>query len=554
MISLRNVSKRFKLYRRPSDLILEWLHFGKRHEEFFALNGIDLEVPRGRTIGIVGANGAGKSTLLKLITGTLLPTTGSIEIFGRIAALLELGTGFHPDFTGRQNIYVNGQFLGLSHEEIQALEPEIIEFSELGGFIDQPLRTYSSGMVVRLGFSIAASVNPEVLIVDEALSVGDARFAQKCVHRIQKFRDQGTTILFVSHDPAAISQLCDEAILLESGQVQSRGAPKDILSEYNALLAAKGQGNVSMRISRPGGGGPGSAERLQRHGTFQALITALELCREDGSSTEDFHSGETMKIRIRAAFLTHVSKPSIGFLIKDRLGLSIYGTNTNLKKLDFGPMKPGQSVEVEITLPVALGYGTYNLSIAIHEDETHLQACYEWVDNAAFFKVHHQAKPDWSGILRLKPELDIKTVEFDLSSIGEALDVRFPQIPDPSTAEENNPSPYVSGFGPPVPAGQGMKRTLRSRGTFVFHPRHRFLRFTIEDSEEFPRESQLWRLIYPALGEDPMSPVEATGTQVFFELPDEATGRTGLFTIETPPGSEPSILKIASVPSLKESP
>jgi len=229
MISLRQVSKVFRLYNNPTDRLMEWVLPVKRHQEFHALRDITLEIPKGRTIGLIGQNGAGKSTLLKLITGTLLPTYGTMEIRGRVAALLELGTGFHPEFTGRQNIYVNGQLLGMSREELVKLEPEIIAFTELGPFIDQPVRTYSSGMVLRLGFSIAAAMNPELLIIDEALSVGDARFSQKCIRRIREFRDEGTTILFVSHDPGAVTTLCDEAVLLERGAVRSRGLPKDIL-------------------------------------------------------------------------------------------------------------------------------------------------------------------------------------------------------------------------------------------------------------------------------------------------------------------------------------
>ncbi|HNM46172.1 MAG TPA: ABC transporter ATP-binding protein [Candidatus Sumerlaeota bacterium] len=405
MISLSHVSKKFKLYKRPSDRLLEWSGFGKRHGEFHALRDINLTVGEGRTVGIVGVNGAGKSTLLKLITGTLLPTEGTIEIRGRVAALLELSTGFHPEFTGRQNIHVNGQLLGLSHEQVRELEPEIIAFSELGGFIDQPLRTYSSGMVVRLGFSIAASVQPQVLIIDEALSVGDARFSQKCIRRIKEFREQGTTILFVSHDPGAVTTLCDEAVLLNEGRIVGQGAPRDILEEYNALLAAKGSGNLEMRISR------GSSEEmslaLRRHGSFEAFVTGLRLLRANGAPSDVYTPTETMRIQFRAHFRTHVESPTIGFMIKDRLGLSIYGTNSFLKGRHCGPFAPGDAADIEIAVPLRLAYGDYSITVAIHHDETHLDKCYEWTDNAAIFHVRHEGKPDWSGMVVLDPTFTI---------------------------------------------------------------------------------------------------------------------------------------------------
>ncbi|MCC6546019.1 ABC transporter ATP-binding protein [Candidatus Sumerlaeota bacterium] len=406
MISLSHVSKKFKLYRRPSDRLLEWGGLGKRHGEFLALRDINLTVSEGRTMGIVGMNGAGKSTLLKLITGTLLPTEGTIEIHGRVAALLELGTGFHPEFSGRQNIHVNGQLLGLAPEQVRALEPEIIAFSELGAFIDQPLRTYSSGMVVRLGFSIAASIQPEVLIIDEALSVGDARFSQKCIRRIKEFREQGTTILFVSHDPNAVMTLCDEAVLLNEGRIVGEGSPRDILEEYNALLAAKGSGNLEMRISR------GSREEFslapRRHGSFEAFISGLRLIRANGAPSDVYTPTEVMRIQFRAHFQTPVESPTIGFMIKDRLGLNIYGTNSFLKSNQCGPFQTGDAIDVEISVPLRLAYGDYSITVAIHHDETHLDKCYEWTDNAAIFHIRHEGKPDWSGMVVLDPMFSIK--------------------------------------------------------------------------------------------------------------------------------------------------
>src|SRR5215831_17789840 len=231
--------KEFHFYQRPWDRIIEWISGGRlqRSQIFVALKDITFHVAQGQAIGIIGANGAGKSTLLKIICGTLFPTAGHVELVGRVASLLELGAGFHPDFTGRQNIVFNARFLGLSDEEIHERMGAIIEFSELREFIDRPLRTYSSGMQVRLAFAVVANVNPRILIIDEALAVGDAYFQQKCIRCIRQFREEGVTLLFVSHDPTTVKTLCDEALLLHHGAVVDRGRPEKVLANYNTLIA-----------------------------------------------------------------------------------------------------------------------------------------------------------------------------------------------------------------------------------------------------------------------------------------------------------------------------
>lgn len=450
MISLRNVSKCFKLYGSQRARLMELLGLRATHQPFWALRDVSLEVPRGRTVGIVGANGAGKSTLLKLITRTLLPTTGEIDVQGRVAALLELGMGFHPEFTGRQNIHINGQLLGLSPEEIQSLEAGIIAFSELGSFIDQPLRTYSSGMVVRLGFSIAAALDPEVLIVDEALSVGDARFSQKCIRRIRQFREAGATILFVSHDPAAVSSLCEEAVLLHEGQLRSRGAPKEILEEYNALLAAVGEGNVAMRTVRPSAAS-GSSQPT-RSGTFQVLVTDLRLLDKDGRRAEVYTVGERMTVEVEVLFLAPVKAPTVGVQIKERLGLQLFGTNTALKGIDLGAYEAGESLRVRVEIPLRLGYGDYSLTVAVHEDETHLDACYEWTDNAAVFSVRSRGKETWSGLVLHEAEMQFDRIN-PPDAPGEwigTLEDLFPELPDklPMQEEDIERSPFLSGFSP----------------------------------------------------------------------------------------------------------
>lgn len=554
MISLRHVSKRFKLFQRPADRVLEWCGFGTRHQDFWALKDIDLEVPRQRAMGIIGVNGAGKSTLLKMIAGTLLPTEGEIEIKGRIAALLELGTGFHPDFTGRQNIFVNGQLLGLRYDEIAELEADIISFSELGPFIDQPLRTYSSGMVVRLGFAIAASVNPEVLIVDEALSVGDARFSQKCTRRIQDFRDDGTTILFVSHDPTAISTLCDEVVLLEGGQIRSRGGPREMLDEYNALLAAKGSGNVAMRISRVQKDNPSA---LRRHGTFEAMISRLELLTEEGKLSDVYLPGECMTIRLVVNFLSPVEKPCIGILIKDRLGVSLFGTNTALKNLEFGPCKVGEAIELEMKLPLQLGYGDYHLSVAVHEDETHLDACYEWVDNAAIFSVRHGEKPNWSGLLYLQPEVKITRHHFEPDELKDELEERFPDLTDPLMAGTPDPSPFMSGFGRVGEGCDGLARRLLKQGsTFLFRPKALYLHLWIQTEGLKEKSSDGVEFTLTVVGKDYRQTCLLTEAQgiLMFPLPTQFQDQLTVFQFESLAEQLPmAICQVASFDHPQES-
>ena len=230
----RNLSKKYKLYRKPGHRLLEWLSTGRKtyHEEFWALNDVSFQLQKGSALGIIGPNGAGKSTLLKILTRTTAPTAGDFYLSGRVSSLLELGTGFHPEFTGTQNLRMNAKMLGLTDEEIDTRMQEIVDFAELGTFIDQPVRTYSSGMYVRLGFAVASSVSPDVLIVDEALSVGDAYFQRKSIDRIKYFRDIGVTILFVSHDLPIVKRFCDQALWLHEGKVQNLGSAHKVIKSY----------------------------------------------------------------------------------------------------------------------------------------------------------------------------------------------------------------------------------------------------------------------------------------------------------------------------------
>lgn len=538
MITINNLSKKFKLYKRPSSRLLELFGLGVHHDSFWALRNISLEVPRGRALGIVGQNGAGKSTLLKLITGTLLPTEGTIEAKGRIAALLELGTGFHMEFTGRQNIHVNGQILGMTPEELREMEAEIIAFSELGPFIDQPLRTYSSGMVMRLGFAIAQALRPDVLIVDEALSVGDARFSQKCTRRIRDIREQGATILFVSHDPSAVSSLCDEAILLNKGTIQSRGTPRQALEDYNTLLAAEGEGNRAMTVSWVGRDAVRDGAR--RSGTFQALISRLEVRNEAGNPCEVFQTGDLLRLYICVLFLTPVENPTVGISLRDRLGMDLFGTNTALHGIRPGKFASGEVATFELEFPLRLGYGDYSISVAVHEDETHLESCFEWADNAAVFRVREVEKCRWSGVVHHEAHFHPVTREDGEATVTEALQPLFGDLPPDLEMTTNHvPAPFLKGV---ENAGhhdtRGPHRWLQPEAWVVCRPATNRLRFHVGLECRDGDSLQETRVRLSVVGRNGLIAdyqPRREHAALEFHLPDELQNTPVAFRIETIP-------------------
>jgi len=314
-IIVKGLSKAYKVYPSQWSRLAEWVlpFTGLKHQKKWVLNDITFHVMPGEAVGIIGINGAGKSTLLKMITGTTQPTTGSVEITGHVAALLELGMGFHPDFTGRQNVFMAGQLLGLKVDEIEEKIPEIVAFAEIGDYLDQPVRVYSSGMQMRLAFSIATARRPEVLIVDEALSVGDAYFQHKSFERIREFRQQGTTLLIVSHDKQAIQSICDRAILLNDGKLALEGAPEAVMDYYNAMLADNQNQQVKQEQLEDG--------RTQTSsGTGEATITSISLNDENGKPLEVVDVGQSVNLRIEVEALCPIDCLVLGYSIKDRLG------------------------------------------------------------------------------------------------------------------------------------------------------------------------------------------------------------------------------------------
>src|SRR5581483_7454336 len=409
-LRVMQLSKEFRFYSHPWDRLVEWLSLGRlqRSQIFVALKEVTFAVSQGQALGIIGANGAGKSTLLKIICGTLYPTTGRVELSGRVASLLELGTGFHPDFTGRQNIVFNARFLGLSDEEIHERMAAMIAFSELGEFIDRPLRTYSSGMQVRLAFAVVANVSPRILIIDEALAVGDAYFQQKCIRRIRQFREEGVTLLFVSHDPTAVKTLCDEALLLHHGAVIDRGRPEKVLTNYNILIAREAGTRDILSLEPKQEAAEDTA--TQRSGTFAAVIEQVSVRDTHGQECRSFLAGEEATITTRVLCLEEIQDLTIGILIRDRLGNDVYGTNTHHQQIEIPPCKAGNSVEIHFRLALNLGPGEYHLTVAAHTFDVHVYDSFDWIERALVLKILPPPAGKCIGVAFLQPTVTYQQV------------------------------------------------------------------------------------------------------------------------------------------------
>lgn len=400
-IHVNHLGKAYKQYFTRWSRLVEWLlpFSGVHHKSNWILRDINFTVQPGEAVGIVGINGAGKSTLLKLITGTAQPTTGRVAITGSVAALLELGMGFHPDFTGRQNVYMTGQLLGLSAGEITGLLPQIEAFAEIGDYFDQPLRVYSSGMQVRLAFSVATARRPDILIVDEALSVGDAYFQHKSFARIREFRDAGTTLLIVSHDRQAIQSLCSRVILLDGGRVLKEGEPEPVLDYYNALLAARQ--NQMVRQSEHEDG------RVQTiSGTAEARIDEIGLYNANGEKVKSVRVGERVELRVHVVINADLPELVFGYQIRDRLGHVVYGTNTYYLDASLARLRRGERITYSLTFNANLGAESYSISSALHASNSHVIANYEWRDLSVVFNVVNIDCPAFVGTAWLPPHLE----------------------------------------------------------------------------------------------------------------------------------------------------
>lgn len=391
-ITVSNLGKAYKQYSTRWSRLAEWMLPGNksRHVLKWVMRDVSFNVNPGEAVGIIGVNGAGKSTLLKMITGTTQPTTGNVKMTGRVAALLELGMGFHPDFTGRQNAFMSGQLLGYSVEDIAKLMPAIEEFAEIGDYIDQPVRVYSSGMQMRLAFSVATARRPDILIVDEAMAVGDAYFQHKSFDRIRDFQKQGTTLLIVSHDKQAIQSICDKAILLNAGTVAMEGEPEAVMDYYNALLADHQSQSVRQEVLQDG--------KVQTvSGTGEAVVKDIVLLDRDGAPVEVVNVGDDLILRIIVEAGSYIERLVLGIGIKDRLGQIMYGTNTDLTKQPVENISAGTRITYKIAFKAALGPGNYSVQTALVSTDTHLVNNYEWRDLALLFNVVNMTHSHFAG-------------------------------------------------------------------------------------------------------------------------------------------------------------
>jgi len=398
MIRVESISKQFKLYRAPADRLKEIVTGKKYHTDFQALKDVSFTVAPGETLGIVGQNGAGKSTLLKILTGILLPDCGTISLDGKITGLLELGTGFNPEMTGIENIYMNGTLLGMSRDEIDRKKDAIIDFTELGSFIYEHIKTYSSGMTMRLAFSIAIHADPKCFVVDEALSVGDAYFQQKCMQRIRDFRQKGGAIIFVSHDMNAIKVLCDKAILLECGAVLEKGVPEAVVNRYNFLIAKKNDSNNMITVSTKTEG--------QSYGTFEAKIKNVSITG-DNSRSNVMRSGEYATITLEIESTKDRNDVTAGILIRDKFGQDVFGTNTFHHELELA-LRGGCVVMCLFRLRMDIGPGKYTLTAAVHSSDTHLADCFHWADGVASFEVAGNTDKTFVGMCKLYPDITVR--------------------------------------------------------------------------------------------------------------------------------------------------
>jgi lipopolysaccharide transport system ATP-binding protein len=395
VISVQNVSKVYHLYHHPFDRVLGALALSrKRKAEFWALRNVNLRVEKGEVFAILGPNGCGKSTLLQVISGILQPTSGRVLSSGRVAALLELGAGFNPEFSGRENVYLNGEILGLSRKELDDVFPRIEAFAEIGQFIDRPVKEYSTGMYVRLAFSTAIHVDPEVLIVDEALAVGDAIFASRCVQKFEDLRKKNVTVLLVSHDLGLIKRLADRAAFMLDGKIVMQGAPKDAVNQYVGFVldrerAGKERSTSLLEESV-------AAKSSFRHGDGASRVTNVQILGSSGETCHAFRPGECIILRIRAAFQKPVSNPVVGILIRNRIGMDIFGTNTRLEHAELGDFEPGDEIEVEFELDCLLSRQEYTVTVAVQYWNGLSQ---DWLDDVRDFRV--EDTKDVAGVLNL---------------------------------------------------------------------------------------------------------------------------------------------------------
>jgi len=420
VVDFRDVSKSYPIYRRPVDRLWEILTLNRRsfHEDFWALRNVTFDIRRGETFCIIGENGSGKSTLLQVVAGILSPTSGAARVNGKVAALLELGSGFNPEFSGRDNVYLNAAILGLSEREIDARYRAIEEFAEIGDFIDQPVKTYSSGMAVRLAFSVAIHVDPEILLVDEALAVGDIYFRQRCMRKVHELRARGVTILFVSHSMGDVKAIGDRTLWIDHGRVRELGPTDMVVARYLAAMAEKDSAYLGLKppSARPAGlRAAGQAPEVvrtipnidHRHGDGRAEVIGIGIYDESGSPAHLLQPASRIVVRISVKAKADLMQPNVGFILRNHLGIDFAGTNTLREGIELPAMRAGDlcTVDFHVDLP-ALYPAHFSFSPAVADGTLlHYKMC-DWIDNAVTLQMGHTDGPVY-GYLHLPCRVEV---------------------------------------------------------------------------------------------------------------------------------------------------
>ncbi len=393
VIRVNKVSKKYQLYDKPINRLKEALHPLKKkyHKDFYALKNLTFQINKGETIGFIGKNGSGKSTILKILTGILTPTTGTVEVHGKVSALLELGAGFNMEYTGIENIYLNGTMMGLEKKEIDKRLEDILTFADIGDFINQPVKTYSSGMFVRLAFSVAVHVDPEILIIDEALAVGDAAFTLKCMNRMREFVNQQRTIIFVTHDVQIVRSFCSRAIWLNQGQIQLDGQVNHVTSEYVKFLFNKNdeEQEVQQEQIEPSDIAESDFSNAIRWGSGHIKIIAVKLLNHNETETEVLEWGEQISviIKARAEKDVHNSRIGFGFAFRNKNALDIVTSTTIEEGNAISSISKNKEVYIKFRLQNILSPGDYSLVVNIEERMDKVPTYYDFIENAITFKV-----------------------------------------------------------------------------------------------------------------------------------------------------------------------
>ncbi|HYK91280.1 MAG TPA: ABC transporter ATP-binding protein [Acidobacteriota bacterium] len=418
-IQVAHLSKKYRIYDRPRDKLLEMLGLGKGllHRDFWALEDISFTLDAGQTLGIIGQNGSGKSTLLQILAGIMRQTLGDCLVNGKISALLELGSGFNPEFTGRENVFMNGAILGLDTQKMLDRFDAIARFAEIGSFMEQPVKTYSSGMFMRLAFAVAVNVDPDILLVDEALAVGDLIFQHRCMHRMNQLRSSGKTIVFVTHDLSAVTKFCDRALLLDAGQLLDDGKPDLVVQRYRALMFERER---NYHSGEPLHGAAGNADATlqakdvpvarnipnidHRFGSGEATLLGVELMRESGVPTREVSGGEEVVIRVSVQFNRDIEQPILGYTMRDRLGVEISACNTSYTGHPLPAARAGQIITSDFHVSVPhLAAGSYSISPAVARGTVLKHDMCDWIDNALVFSL--RSNELIYGVLRMDVEV-----------------------------------------------------------------------------------------------------------------------------------------------------